>query len=87
MVMTIEPPAKAPAASPKPKRKKRHWLNADRRQRIAVCTMAVAIGFMIDAFLGPMLPSFPLPANWCLGLSLAGYAIAAGILVYLWHIC
>ena len=71
-----------------PKRKKRrHWLNVERRQRIAVCSMAVVIGCFMTGFLGPILPAARLPAEWCLGLALAGYAIAAGLLVYLWKIC
>jgi hypothetical protein len=61
-------------------------LSADRRQRIAVCTMAVVSGFVIDAMIGPALPAVPLPGAWCLGLAIGGYLLAAGLLVCLWRI-
>ena len=66
------------------RKKRKHWLNADRRQRIAVCSMAVIGGTAIDAFIGPALPSCPLAC--CGWLAIAGYTIAAGLLVWLWRI-
>ena len=45
--------------------------------------MAVTLGLGIDAMLGPCLPAWNLPGNWCLCDYLAGYIFAAGLLVYL----
>ena len=85
---TIEAPRAQGPVTARPKaRKRRHWLNADRRQRIAVCSMAIVTGSATTAFLGPYLPTFRLPGPWCLGLALAGYTIAGALLVYLWKVC